>query len=230
MIAGAGTAAVLAAAALLLSGAFDVSVARLRQTALALIDVRLPETTPVRREPVVLRERAKGAPSPHNLRNKATEIVAPPAPGLQPPPIIAAPAPNIGVANNSGASDRPGPGQGAGGQGNGEGGGGNGGDGDGTPPRWIKGRLSFRDLPAEIRETGWTGKVGVRYAVETDGHATNCHIDQSSGSPPVDGLTCRLIEERFRFRPALDENGKPVRSIIVESHEWIVEREAGQSD
>ncbi|PZU10818.1 energy transducer TonB [Sphingomonas sp.] len=226
ILAGAGTAAILASAAALLLGAFDVPVTRIRETALALVDVRTPIPPAPRARPVALRERAKGAPSPRNLKNKATEIVAaPPVLPVAPPPLVAAPAPDIGMAANSGASDRPGPGRGAGGQGEGAGGGGRGGDGDGTPPRWIRGRLSFRDLPADLRATGWNGKVGVRYAVGTDGRVTDCRIDRTSGIPVVDGLTCRLIEDRFRFRPARDEDGSPVRSVIVESHEWIVQRE-----
>jgi protein TonB len=226
MLAGAGTTAVLAGAALLLSGAFNVSVTRIQDEVLALVDVHPPVAPPPRPKPVVMRDRAKGAPSPRNLSNKATDVALPPPviPVLVSPPLIAATAPDIGAATNSGASDRTGPGRGAGGQGDGEGGGGNGGDGDGTPPRWIRGRLSFGDLPADLRATGWNGKVGVRYAVGVDGRATDCRIDQTSGNPAVDALTCRSIEERFRFRPARDEAERPVRSVIVETHEWIVQR------
>ncbi|QJU57957.1 energy transducer TonB [Sphingomonas sp. AP4-R1] len=228
MIAGSGTALVLASAAGLLMSAFDVSVARIGETALALVDLRPPAPPPPPPpEPVVPRERAKGAPSPPNLRNKATEIVAkPPVIRLPPPvPVVAAPAPNIGMAAQSGASDRSGPGQGAGGRGDGDGGGGDGGEGNGTPPRWVKGRLSFADLPPELRATGWSGTVGVSYAVGVDGRASACRIDHSSGNPVVDAITCRQIEQRFRFRPALDEDDRPVRSVLVENHEWIVERE-----
>lgn len=228
MIAGSGTAIVLASAAALLMSAFDVSVTRIRDTALALVDLQQPKPPPPPRpEPVVLRERAKGAPSPPNLKNKATEIVArPPVIALPPPvPVVAAPKPDIGMAAQSGASDRVGPGSGAGGQGDGNGGGGDGGDGDGTPPRWVKGRLSFADLPPELRATGWSGTVGVSYAVGVDGRASGCRVDHSSGNPVVDAITCRQIEQRFRFRPALDERDRPVRSVLVENHEWIVERE-----
>jgi protein TonB len=39
----------------------------------------------------------------------------------------------------------------------------------------------------------------------------------------LDETTCRLIEERFRFEPSRDRSGRPVRSRIVENHEWDVE-------
>jgi protein TonB len=226
MLAGSGTALVLASAAALLLGAFDVPVQRMRESALALVDLSPPKQPPPPREPPVLRDRAEEAPSPRNLRNKATEIVAqPPIIHLPPPlPLVAAPAPDIGLAANSGASDRAGDGRGAGGQGDGIGGGGDGGDGDSLAPRWTRGRLSFADLPPELRAQAWNGKVDVRYAVGIDGRVSDCRVDRSSGNPVVDTLTCRLIEDRFRYRPARDEAGRPVRSVIVETHEWIVQR------
>jgi protein TonB len=226
MLAGSGTALVLASAAALLLGAFDVPVARMRETALALIDLQTPVPPPPPHAQPVFQDRAKGARSPRNLRNKATDIVAKPPliDLLPPPPLVAATAPDIGSAASSGASDRAGPGRGAGGQGDGEGGGGDGGDGDGTAPRWTRGHLSFADLPPDLRAVGWNGKVDVRYAVGVDGYVTDCRVDRASGNPSVDALTCRLIEARFRYRPARDEAGRAVRSVIVETHEWVVRR------
>ena len=33
------------------------------------------------------------------------------------------------------------------------------------------------------------------------------------------------IEKRFRYDPSRDADGRPVRSIVVVDHDWIVERE-----
>ncbi|MEO6093150.1 MAG: energy transducer TonB [Novosphingobium sp.] len=174
--------------------------------------------------------KAKGAPSPANLRNQATQVVAPMlVPLIVPPPVVAATQAGTGSAANTGASDRLGPGQGAGGFGNGFGGGGDG-EGDGgegggdIPPRQIGGRLSFSDMPADLRETGSGGAVSVRYAVNVDGRASNCLVTGSSGSAELDQITCALIERRFRFKPSRDERGRPVRSIIVETHSWTIDR------
>jgi len=229
IIAGTGTALVLGGAAALLVSAFDVSVGRMQEAVLSLVDITQPPPPPPTHErPVVPSARAKGTPSPPNLRNKATDVVTPKPVIVMPPPplpIVAVPTPDVGVAANTGASNRAGPGRGAGGLGNGDGGGGDGGEGDGTPPRQTKGRLSMSDLPQWLRATGWGGRVDVRFIVDTDGRVTGCSVDRSSGQPEVDGLTCRLITERFRFKPARDENDRPVRSVIVESHEWIVQHE-----
>ena len=171
--------------------------------------------------------KATGAPSPPNLRNQATQIVAPKLePLIVPPPIVAATQAGTGRAANTGASDRVGPGQGAGGFGDGFGGGGDGAGGDGggdVPPRWIKGRLRFSDLPAGLLEAERGGSVSVRYVVNIDGRVGNCLVTRSSGSAELDQITCALIERRFRFDPSRDGRGRPVRSIIVETHSWTIE-------
>ncbi|MEA3002985.1 MAG: periplasmic protein TonB [Sphingomonadales bacterium] len=172
----------------------------------------------------------EGAASPPNLRAKPTEIVVPPPPPMPlpvPPPIAAAPIAGPGSAPSAGAADIRGPGTGSGGLGNGTGsgnggnGGGGGGTGDGTPPRWLKGRVKDSDYPPGARQAGIGGTVAVRYAVEIDGHATACAVIESSGNAELDQTTCRLIEKRFRYRPATDSRGRPVRTFIEEDHTWV---------
>ena len=172
----------------------------------------------------------RDAPAPAALRATATPIVAPPVPiPLPTAPVIAAPVANTGAAASNGAANVPGTGQGAGGAGNGLGGGGLGGNGLGrapgpeTEPRQIKGRLSQRDLPDGLVAPGTEASVGVRYTVLTDGTVGACSVTQSSGIPALDPLPCRLIRERFRFRPARDGWGRPVNAQIVETHTWVEE-------
>lgn len=173
----------------------------------------------------------KGAPSPRNLRNKAAQVVAPPPRILlaPPPPMpVATQSPGTGSAANNGASDQRGTGQGAGGIGNGLGGGGQGGDGWGRPvkgPRQIRGKLSYADMPDGLLQEGQEASVGVIYTVEIDGRVSQCRADQPSGYAVLDALTCRLIEQRFRFRPARDRAGDPVPSKITERHYWFVRPE-----
>jgi protein TonB len=175
---------------------------------------------------------AEGEPAPANLRGHATPVVAPPRQLLIiPPPIAVATQAGIAAGLTTGAADRRGPGQGAGGIGNGNGGGGDGGDGYGDDavvgPQQIRGRLKFSDVPEDILGPGQSASVGVRYTVETNGRVTHCSIDKSSRVPALDVLACRLIEQRFRFRPALDEDGRPVRSVVVETHSWSVQPDDG---
>ena len=190
--------------------------------------------------PKVRSHRPEGAAAPPNLRSKATEIVAPPPEVVivVPPLVIAAPKAGIGAEASAGAANIVGPGSGSGGEGDGTGGGGNG-DGDGgglddeTPPRQIRGRLSDADYPRELGDEDIGGTVAVRYVVETNGRVRDCRATRSSGSAVLDALTCRLITERFRFKPSLDRLGRPVAAVIVENHSWVVEdlpAEAGSND
>ena len=175
----------------------------------------------------------KDAPGIRNLENKATAVVAPPVtPLIVPPPITTAPIADVGSAAQTGASPLPGPGRGAGSYGNGLGGGGTGGDGDGSGggeavqgPRQIGGRMAYRDLPEGMLAEGHEAAVRVVFAVRAEGGAEDCKIDRSSGMPAIDALTCRLIEQRFRFRPALDRRGRPVRSYVQETHTWYASPE-----
>ena len=198
---------------------------------ITLLNLQAPRPQQHRPKPHVDRpkpRKASGQTSPRNLRNKAAEIVTPP-PLVRlpiPPPVVSASKAGVGTAASAGASDRPGPGEGAGGEGNGAGSGGYG-DGDGggeVPPRLIKGRLKFSDLPLDLREAGIGGTVSVRYGVDVNGRVSDCIIVASSGSTELDRLTCELIKQRFRFDPSRDHDGRPIQSIIEENHSWIIDR------
>jgi protein TonB len=172
--------------------------------------------------------RKRDEASPENLRNQASAVFAPVLPPLRiPPPIVAAPRPGAGNASNTGNSERIGPGQGAGGEGDGTGGGGNGdGNGNGfgnavTRPVQTRGKLRWSDLPEDLRETRQGGELELTYRVNIDGRVSDCQVTQSSGLPALDARTCRLITERFRFRPSRDAAGRPVPSYIIESHGWF---------
>jgi len=201
------------------------------------LDEPPPPPEPERPRPETEQAAPKGDPAPRNLRNSATQIVAP-KPPVQlkpPPPITTTPVANTGDAADNGASDLPGPGQGAGGIGDGFGGGGLGGTGPGDgaggppvePPRKLRGRLSYRDLPEGLLPEGREGHVEVIYMVQPDGRVTGCQIERSSGIPGLDGLVCNLIEQRFVFRPARDRNRRPVRSFIGETHSFFGRPERG---
>jgi periplasmic protein TonB len=223
---------------------FGLATARIAPapTQLVAIDVAPPRPQPTERpKPQVRASRKsapKGKPSPPNLRNKATQVVAQRVPLLiEPPPIVAATEAGIGSAANTGASDRIGPGRGAGGIGDGDGGGGLGGDGDGdggggravVGPKQIKGRLGYDDLPAGLLAFGQEASVEVLYTVHPDGRVSHCRAVRSSGISMLDAVACQLIEKRFRFRPARDRAGKPVRADVIETHTWVEDGEGGQT-
>ena len=203
--------------------------------ALAVFQVPPAAPPPEKPKPVPQRVRSgrpEGEASPPNLRAEPTEVVAPVplVPVPVPPPVVAAPVAGTGAMPSAGNAEVAGPGYGSGGVGNGRGSGGQGdGDGDGggraeTPPEWVRGRIRDSDFPDALAETGAGGTVGVRYTVWTDGRVVDCEITRSSGNRLLDATTCRLIRERFRFKPSRDRQGRAVAAAIVENHEWLVEQ------
>lgn len=189
--------------------------------------------------------RPGGAASPPKLKAEPAPFVAPePIVRLpiQPPPTVpTAPVAAQGSAPSAGAAPIRGPGTGSGGfgagrgsgrGGDGAGGGGGGGGGDGAsqivarPPRWVCCDLSIGDVPRAVQERTRPGVsvVSVIYVVEADGRVTGCRVSRSSGNRELDQVTCALVERRYRFQPARNPAGRPVRAVGVgDDHEWQFE-------
>jgi protein TonB len=195
-----------------------------------------PPPPPRKTVPPPSSSKPEGAASPPNLEAKPTEIVAPPPEIAQPvpPPVAAAPIAGTGSDPSAGAAPVAGPGTGSGGLGNGtgSGNGGNGGGagGNGRGPRQVKGKIKDKDYPRGAGAAGIQGTVWVQFSVETDGSVGQCIVTRSSGSAELDETTCRLIQQRYRFKPARDAQGRPVRSQVVEDHNWIVHDEIPPPD
>lgn len=174
----------------------------------------------------------EGAAAPPNLKDTPTQIVAPPPeiPMPVPPPITAAPVAGLGNSDSAGAAQVPGPGTGRGGQGTGLGsgmqgtgtGGGGGGAGRGMRARWISGEIRGSDYPDRAYRARIGGTVFLRFVVAPDGRVSDCAVTRSSGSAELDATTCRLIRQRFRYRPARDGAGRPVAETIRGQHDWEV--------
>jgi protein TonB len=58
--------------------------------------------------------------------------------------------------------------------------------------------------------------------VQPDGRVGGCTVVRSSGHASLDETTCRLIERRFRYRPALDASGRPTSATEYKSFDWSV--------
>jgi protein TonB len=94
-------------------------------------------------------------------------------------------------------------------------------EGGGTDLEQIAGEITPRDYPRNLRERGIGGVVGISFRVEPSGLVSRCTVTQSSGVPELDALTCRLIVQRFRYRPSTDRYGRPIADTVDGEHEWI---------
>lgn len=194
-----------------------------------------PPPPPPRADRLSKPARRAGAAAPASLRATPSPVVAPP-PIILPPTVTAPPLPDLGTQDRAGASPRPGPGTGAGGTGSGRGSGvagdGDGGGGGGeTPLRWIAGRLRDADYPRAALRAGASGIVGLRFIVGTSGRVTECYVTRSSGNADLDETTCRLIKQRFRYRPTRDAAGRAIPDEVTGEHEWrLYRRPAPEED
>lgn len=225
--AGAALLAVIAVGAGLASG-LDLDVVRKASETISALAI--PAPVPPREVPVPQKaaaEKASGKASAANKHAMAAEVFAPKAkiPPAIPPPIAAAPRPGAGNDASAGATPNPGPGSGAGGRGDGTGAGGTGsGTGGGSKAVWRSGEITDRDYPRDASRAKIGGVVETRFTIQPTGRITGCRVTRSSGDASLDATTCRLIEERFRFKPATNAAGDAIASQYGWRQSWWLER------
>ena len=214
----------LALAFVLLRG-FHVDMMRPRDVVQQLINISLPKPPPPQPPP-------KPVQAPHRPehRQQAAPKAAPDKLGGSPGPKAAHAPPSVTPvvavkpsAAPSGGGTGSGPALGAG-AGGGTGGNGYGEDGGGTDLEHIAGEILQSDYPPELGRARIGGRVSVTLTVEPNGLVGACRITRSSGTPELDGLTCRIMRQRFRFRPSTDRYGRPMRDEVDWDHDWIPPR------
>ena len=80
------------------------------------------------------------------------------------------------------------------------------------------GGITDDDYPPSATRNEESGTSIARYTVGTDGRATGCSA--SGASPALDAETCKLIERRFRFKPAKDAAGNAVTEPKTQRVTW----------
>lgn len=208
--------------ALILLRGFHVDVSRSSDLVQRLIAVTLAKPPP----PPVVHPPPRPTPQPQSAPKAAPDKLGGspgPKPAHAPPSVTPVVAVHPSVAPSGGGSGT-GPAIGAG-AGGGTGGNGYGaGEGGGTDLEQIAGEITPRDYPRRLREAGVGGVVGISFRVEPTGLVSRCTVTQSSGVPELDALTCRLIVQRFRYRPSTDRYGRPIADTVDGEHEWIPHR------
>jgi protein TonB len=145
----------------------------------------------------------------------------PPAPLARPTPAEPAIDPGPQQASGAGAAAGSGAGQGGEGSGSGAGDAGSGlGAGTANPPVRIAGALTNADYRRTRPPAGAAGTVVVSYRVRRDGAVDRCTVLRTSGYEILDRATCRLIEQRFRYRPARDSGGRAIDWEVRTDYTW----------
>ncbi len=208
-----------------LASGLDLDVVRKASQAIAALAIPAPPPPEPVEPQTIASDKASGKASAANRHAKAAPVVAPKA-KLPPivPPVTAAPKPGAGNDASAGATPSPGTGSGAGGRGDGTGAGGLGsGTGGGSKAVWQSGTIRDRDYPAAASRARVGGEVEVRFTIQPTGRVTGCRVTRSSGDAALDNATCRLIEERFLFKPATNAAGDVVASAYGWRQSWWLE-------
>jgi protein TonB len=198
---------------------FHVDLTSPRDVVERLIDISLPQPPPP--PPPVQ------PPPRREDRNTAAPKAAPEKPGGSPGPTPAHAPPSVtpivalkpsAAPSGGGTGTGPALGSGAGG---GTGGNGYGDDEGGSDLEQIAGQITSRDYPRELRDAGIGGRVQFTFTVDPNGRVGRCTVTRSSGVPQLDALTCRLVQQRFVYRPSTDRNGRPIEDQVEGEHDWI---------
>ncbi|WP_366943575.1 energy transducer TonB [Parasphingopyxis sp.] len=88
----------------------------------------------------------------------------------------------------------------------------------GNPGRWV----TNADYPSASIRNEEQGTASFRLTVGTNGRVTNCQITSSTGYSRLDNETCRQLQRRARFRPALDDAGNPTTGTYSSSIRWEI--------
>lgn len=88
----------------------------------------------------------------------------------------------------------------------------------GNPGRWV----TPNDYPSRALREEQEGVTTVRLTVDAGGKVTGCSVTGSSGSPLLDDTTCKKMQQRAKFDPATDGDGRPVASTYTQSVKWEI--------
>ncbi|MCW0197061.1 energy transducer TonB [Sphingopyxis sp.] len=81
----------------------------------------------------------------------------------------------------------------------------------GSPGRW----LGPDDYPRDMLINGMQGMIQFRLTIGEDGKPLSCHIQQSTDPDGFAKTVCQLLMRRARFEPALDSEGKPMKTYYL---------------
>jgi hypothetical protein len=88
-----------------------------------------------------------------------------------------------------------------------------------SPAKW----LDSSDYPADALRSGRNGIVQFRLDVDPEGKIAGCHVLARTNPDDFADITCRGVTKRAKLQPALDAQGKPVRSYHVQKVRWVIE-------
>lgn len=93
-----------------------------------------------------------------------------------------------------------------------------------TPPTYPKESiLRSSDYPDVLLSKDIEARMGLLLDIGADGRVKSCTAMESSGIPAFDTYACDIFRKRGRYGPALDKDGKPMRTLTYQRVRWMIE-------
>lgn len=86
------------------------------------------------------------------------------------------------------------------------------------PGNWT----NTADYPTAALRANEQGTSTFSVIVDKAGRVKECRITSSSGSAVLDETTCRLVTQRARFFPAVDEQNNPIEGAYANRIRWVL--------
>jgi hypothetical protein len=90
-----------------------------------------------------------------------------------------------------------------------------------TPANYPGNWITQRDFPPRPLARGSNGLVQFRLDVDEAGSVRGCRVLFRTNPDEFADLSCQLLSKRAKFTPALNAEGKPVRSYYVGRVKWV---------
>ena len=87
----------------------------------------------------------------------------------------------------------------------------------GSPGNWLR----SSDYPRSALAQGISGLIQFRLDIDESGLVSGCNILSRTGPDEFAAQTCKNIQRRARFHPAIDAQGKPVKSFYINAVRWL---------
>jgi TonB family protein len=87
-----------------------------------------------------------------------------------------------------------------------------------SPGTWA----STKDYPSDLIRAEIGGEVSFKLDVSAEGLPTSCLVIVSSKNDKLDKVTCKIMMQRAKFKPALTADGSPEASHYISRVRWQV--------
>lgn len=88
----------------------------------------------------------------------------------------------------------------------------------GNPGAWA----TTNDYPSNLLSAGISGTVAFKIKVGADGKPVDCMVIESSRVEALDNVSCQLVVQRARFRPAIGGDGRPAAAPYINRIRWQI--------